>query len=66
MTARTIRIPIDGAGGTRCDDCEHLHKFTTGLIGEFHMTCKVFDISGRWGELNMKRPKACLNAEKMK
>ena len=61
-----IQIAIKiSAGKKMCDDCEYLTIFHTGLVGEFHPMCDIFDeVYGEWGERNMKRAKACLAAEK--
>jgi hypothetical protein len=60
---KTISIKID-AGEKMCDQCEMLHYFSTGLIGEWYMRCRLFDQTGDWRDSNMKRTKECIKAEK--
>jgi hypothetical protein len=59
---RKIVLKIN-AGEKYCDDCEYLTYFSTGLIGEWHMRCDIFDVPGPWRKHNMRRTKECLRAE---
>lgn len=60
---RTIALQIT-AGEYTCDDCTFLRMFSTGLVGEKHPQCDIFDQVGAWGERNMKRHPHCLSAER--
>ena len=46
-----------------CNDCQFLTVFHTGMIGEFHPKCNLFDICGEWGETNMKRCRQCKDSQ---
>lgn len=60
---RTITLQIT-AGEKTCDDCTFMRMFSTGLAGETHPQCDIFDQVGAWSERNMKRHPYCLTAER--
>jgi len=60
---KNIIVEIN-AGELRCNDCQYLRIFHTGLVGESHPVCGVFHTTGDWGDTDMKRPKDCIDAEK--
>lgn len=57
-----IILKIEASKKT-CDNCRFLLIFRTGLAGEFHPKCEIFDKLGGWGKENMARDKRCLAAE---
>lgn len=59
-----ITLTIDCEKNT-CGNCQYKTIFKTGLIGEFHPKCVIFDGHyGDWGKNDMKRSKKCISSEK--
>lgn len=62
MSICKIKLTINCAK-TTCGDCQYLKIFQTGILGEFHPHCVIFDKNGKWGEHDMCRSFECKRAE---
>ena len=46
-----------------CGNCQFKKIHYTGMIGEFHPKCIIFNKCGKWGEMDMIRDRKCINAQ---
>ena len=64
MAKTKILLEIDCDEKT-CGKCQYKLSHSTGLVGEFHPICDVFDGHyGEWGARDMKRARRCIAAQK--
>ena len=64
MNKRIIQLEIE-AEDKWCDgSCPFFAIFSTGIAGEWHPKCVIFDIPGEWRAFKMMRSVGCLEAEK--
>jgi len=64
ITDRTLLVEIKAEEKLCNAYCPFFSVFRTGLVGEWHPRCDLFNESGKWREYTMKRNKQCLKAEK--
>lgn len=62
MSICKITIKINCEENT-CGDCQYLKIFQTGILGEFHPYCVIFNKDGKWGERDMLRSFKCKKVE---
>jgi len=64
MAKTKILLEID-CDEKMCGKCQYKLSHSTGLVGEFHPVCDVFDGHyGEWGARDMKRARRCIAAQK--
>ena len=62
MAKTKILLEID-CDEKMCGKCQYKLSHSTGLVGEFHPVCDVFDGHyGEWGARDMKRARRCIAA----
>ena len=64
VTTRTLSIEAKAEDKLCNDECPFFGIHRSGLVGEWHPSCYLFNESGKWREYTMKRNKQCLKAEK--